>query len=77
MTAFFLSSLLAFSTVSQASQSWVCTCIDQQGKNLGGIAFDIKLTRDQAEYKAFGSCLMEAPATHSIRCEKFDDGRPD
>lgn len=54
-----------------ADDSWVCTCIDETGKPLGGIAFDIKMPRSEAEHKGFGSCFLENPRTHSVRCEKF------
>lgn len=60
---------------AMASQSWVCMCYDGKGESLGGIALDIKLTKNQADHEAFGTCLLNAPSTTSVRCEKFDDGR--
>lgn len=58
-----------------ASQSWVCSCYDSKGQSLGGIALDINLTKDEADHQAFGTCLLNAPSTTSVQCEKFDDGR--
>jgi hypothetical protein len=73
MTSIVVGFLIAVTNVAAASDSWVCTCIDEAGKPLGGIAFDIKMPRSEAEHKGFGSCFLEDPRTRSVRCEKFRD----